>query len=152
MPKGAVVIFERCESSVDVAEGTSKSVHSLALGDVGELTLQHGAQTHSIVQGTVAAGRQVQEGDGACDSVLAVFDVLVLPCPPVAVDLGVVNYTMVRASSLDQVRVVLTEEPRISWRVVEVSTGIATNGVVASRMNANVLFGEVTLDRAVPRQ
>jgi hypothetical protein len=77
--------------SVDVAEGTSKGVHGIALGDVGELSLEHVAERHGVVEGTVAARRRVQEGDGVSNGVLAVLNVLVLPDPPGTVDLSVVD-------------------------------------------------------------
>ena len=83
--------ISRRRSSVDVAEWACKSAHGVTLGDVGELCLEHGSQRHVVVQGTVAAGRRVQEGDGIGKSVLAVFDVLVLPDPPNTIDLSVMD-------------------------------------------------------------
>lgn len=80
-------------SSVDVAEGSSKSVHGVTLGDVGELALEHTTKGYHVVQSTVTARRQIQEGNSISDSVLAVLDVLVLPDPPDAVNLGVMNWT-----------------------------------------------------------
>lgn len=77
---------------VDVAERASKGVHSVALSDVGELGFKHGTQRHGVVHGTVPAGRQIQEGNSVGDSILTVLDVLVLPRPPDAVELSVVDF------------------------------------------------------------
>lgn len=84
-------VIKRSHLSVDVAERTSKGVHGVTLGDVGELSLKHLTKGQGVVEGTVAAGRHIQEGDGVRDGVLAVLDVLVLPDPPDAIDLTMVD-------------------------------------------------------------
>lgn len=61
------------------------------MSNVWELSLKHRTQRHNISERTVAAGRQIKEGDGVCDSILAVLNVLVLPDPPDTINLGVVN-------------------------------------------------------------
>lgn len=88
---GACSVLKRLHLSVDVAEWTGKGIHGISLGDVGELSLEHLTKGHGVVEGTVAAGRKIQEGDGVSDGVLAVLNVLILPNPPDAVDLSVVN-------------------------------------------------------------
>ena len=90
-PDGLRPSIPPCRLSVNIAERTSKSVHSVTLGDVGELSLEHRTQRHGVVQGTITAGTQVQEGDGVGNGVLAVRNVLILPCPPDTVELSVVD-------------------------------------------------------------
>jgi hypothetical protein len=72
---------------VNIAEGPIHSAHGISLGDIGK---------HGIVESTVATGRTVEEGESVCKSVLAVLDVLVLPDPPNAIDLSVVDCVYVR--------------------------------------------------------
>lgn len=81
---------------VNVAERPIHSAHSISLRDVGERTLEHGPQGHGIIEGAVASGRIVEEGESICKSVLPVLDILVLPDPPDAIDLGVMNCIPVR--------------------------------------------------------
>jgi hypothetical protein len=81
---------------VNIAEGPIHSAHGISLGDIRKRFLEHGPQGHGIVESTVATGRTVEEGESVCKSVLAVLDVLVLPDPPNAIDLSVVDCVYVR--------------------------------------------------------
>lgn len=81
---------------VNVAEGPIHRAHGISLSDVGERSLEHGSQGHGIIECTVATGRVVEEGESVCKSELAVLDILVLPDPPDAIDLGVMNCISVR--------------------------------------------------------
>lgn len=77
--------------SIDITKRSSKRTHSIRLRDILKRILKHGAQAQGIRQFAVAAGRIVEEGDGAADGVFAVLEVLVLPDPPDAVYLCVVE-------------------------------------------------------------
>jgi hypothetical protein len=94
--------------NIDVAEGTCESAHRLRNLNAGIVD----TQVDDVLQSSASAGRVVVQGDGAGDGVLAVLQVLVLPDPPGAVDLCVVE-----------------EEGRVSaW--------VTTDGEVASRVYA----------------
>lgn len=86
---------------VDVAKRTSKGAHGFTLGDVGELSLKHLSKRHCVVEGTVAAGRKVQECNGVGDGILAILDILVLPDPPDAVNLSVMNWNRSAVTSTE---------------------------------------------------
>ncbi len=73
--------------NIDIAERTRESAHRLR--DLNARVVN--SQVDDILQSSVSAGRVVVQGDGAGDSVLAVLQVLVLPDPPGAVDLGMVE-------------------------------------------------------------
>jgi hypothetical protein len=101
--------------NIDVAERTRESAHRLRNLNAGII------YTHvdDILQSSVSAGGVVVQGDRAGDGVLAVLQVLVLPDPPGAVDLCVVE-----------------EEGGISWGDEDVSAWVTTDGEVASRVYA----------------
>lgn len=72
---------------VYVAERSVKSAHSVSDGK----PWCKDAQIKDVVQCSVSARRAVVQGYGARDLGVAVVGVLVLPDPPCAVDLGVVE-------------------------------------------------------------
>ena len=80
---------------------------------------------------------------------MPVLDVLVLPDPPDAIDLGVMNCVYVRDYLLVSVMGwVRTVKEGIGWRVEEVGAGVAADAVVACGVHADVLVDEVALDQA----
>lgn len=85
-------------SCIDVAERASKGAHCIALNYVGELIREHVTERHGVFESTVTTRRGVQEGKSVGDGILAVFDVLVLPDPPSAVDLRMMDYIIVSLS------------------------------------------------------
>jgi hypothetical protein len=97
-----LAVFEALETysasalRVNVAKRPIHSAHSISLRDVRKRPLEHGPQGHGIIEGAVASGRIVEEGESICKSVLPVLDILVLPDPPDAIDLGVMNCIPVR--------------------------------------------------------
>ena len=94
---------------IDIAERTGESAHRLRNLNTRVVD----TQVDDVCQSSVAAGRVVVQGDGAGDGILAVLQVLVLPAPPCAVDLGVVE-----------------EECWISWGGEEISTWVSTDCVM----------------------
>ena len=93
---GALALYSTSALGVNVAEGPIHRAHGISLSDVGERSLEHGSQGHGIIECAVATGRVVEEGESVCKSELAVLDILVLPDPPDAIDLGVMNCISVR--------------------------------------------------------
>ncbi len=73
--------------NIDIAERTRESAHRLR--DLNTRVVD--TQVDDILQSAVSARGVVVQGDGAGDGVLAVVQVLVLPDPPGAVDLRVVE-------------------------------------------------------------
>ena len=71
------------------------------------------------MQSSISAGRGVVQGDGSSDGVLSVLQILVLPDPPCAVDLCVVQ-----------------EEGGVSWGGEDVSTWVSADGEVAAGVYA----------------
>lgn len=96
--------------NIDIAERARESAHRLRDLNTGVVD----TQLDDICQRSVAAGRVVVQGDGAGDGVLAVLQVLVLPDPPGAVDLGVVD-----------------PEGRVSGGDEDVSAWVTAHGEVA---------------------
>jgi hypothetical protein len=101
--------------NIDVAEGTCESAHRLRNLNAGIVD----TQVDDVLQSSASAGRVVVQGDGAGDGVLAVLQVLVLPNPPGAVDLCVVE-----------------PEGGVSGGDEDVSAWVTTDGEVASRVYA----------------
>ncbi len=101
--------------NIDVAERTRESAHRLRDLNAGIVN----THVDDILQSSVSAGRVVVQGDGAGDGVLAVFEVLVLPDPPGAVDLCVGE-----------------EEGRVSWGDEDGSAWVTADGEVASGVYA----------------
>jgi hypothetical protein len=133
-----LAVFEALQSynalalRVNVAERPIHSAHSISLRDVGKRSLEYGPQGHSVIEGAVASGRVVEEGESVCKSELAVLDILVLPDPPDTIDLAVVNCICVRYDLLVAVvGRIHTVEIRVRGRVEEVGAGVAANAVMA---------------------
>ena len=86
------------------------------------------AQINQISQGSIPARRGIRQRDSASDGVLAALEILVLPDPPRAVDLRVVQ-----------------EEGWVTGRREEVAAWVAADGVVPTRVHAVHAVSEVTL-------
>lgn len=76
-----------CTLCIDVAEVASKRAHRGRNRDVSSID----TKVDGIIQGRISARRVVKQRESAGNGVLAVGQVLVLPNPPCAVDLSVVE-------------------------------------------------------------
>lgn len=74
-------------SGVNIAEGPGYGVRHLP----NRVCLAIETQIHSIIQGEIAARRCVIDGHGATDSVLTVFNILILPDPEHSIDVRMAN-------------------------------------------------------------
>lgn len=103
--------------NIYVAERTSESVHRVPNLNTRSIN----TEIDIILQGSISGRWGVVQGDGARNGVLSVLQILVLPDPPCAVDLRVMK-----------------EESWVSWGGEDVSTGIASDGEVATSVYAAV--------------
>lgn len=86
------------------------------------------ARIDGIIESGVAARGRVVHGDGRANSVLSGLKVQVLPCPP-----RTVNHSVVKI------------ERGVAGRGEEVTSGVTTDGEVASGVHTEETVGEVTL-------
>lgn len=111
-------------SLVNIAELVADRAHSIAD--------PHGrrvdTEIYKIVQRGVGGWREVEESVRAADRVLAILQILVLPDPPGAINLSVVQ-----------------EEVWVTRRSVQVTAGISANPEMATSVHADVSCGEVSL-------
>lgn len=111
-------------SLVDIAELVADRAHSIAD--------PHGRRVdtkiYKIVQRGVGGWRKVEESVCAADCVLAVVQILVLPDPPGAINLSVVQ-----------------EEVWVTRRCVQVTAGISANPEMATGVHADVTCREISL-------
>jgi hypothetical protein len=103
--------------NIDVAERTSESVHRIR--DLNARSID--TQIDIILQSAISAGWGVVQCDCSGNGVLSVLEILVLPDPPCAVDLCVVE-----------------EEGWVSRGGEDVSAWITANSEVSSGMYATV--------------
>lgn len=96
---------------VDVAQKLALGIHHLA--DRG--TLANNTHVHPVIESTKRQRGVVEDVDASRNSVLARLQVLVLPDPPGAIDLSVVQ-----------------PEHRVSGGDEEISTWVTADGVVAT--------------------
>lgn len=109
---------------IDVAERTRSGRHSVSDSDCWGID----TQVNDIIQSPVSARRRVIQGNSSSNSVLSLRDILVLPDPPCAIDLSVVQ-----------------EESGISWGSEDVSTRVTTDGKVTSSVYSVEAGCEVAL-------
>lgn len=109
---------------VNIAELIADSAHSIA----NPHSRRKNTEIYKIVQRSVRRRREVEDRVRAADSVLAPLEILILPDPPCAIDLSVVQ-----------------EEVRVARRRVEVTTGVSADPEVAASVHAEVACCEVSL-------
>ena len=90
-------------SQINVAEWPTKRAHRILVRDVFK-RIQHRTQGQRVIECGVTTRRRVQESDGAIDRIPPVLEILVLPNPPCAVDLS-----MVEVESLSELKLILVD-------------------------------------------
>ena len=90
-------------SQINVAEWPTKRAHRILVRDVFK-RIQHRTQCQRVIECAVTTRRRVQESDGAIDRIPPVLEILVLPNPPCAVDLS-----MVEVESLLELKLILVD-------------------------------------------
>lgn len=90
-------------SQINVAEWPTKRAHRILVRDVFKC-IQHRTQGQRVIECAVTTRRRVQESDGAIDRIPPVLEIVVLPDPPCAVDLS-----MVEVESLLELKLILVD-------------------------------------------
>jgi hypothetical protein len=80
---------------IHVAKWTAKRAHSVSVGDVGELPLEHFAKVQYIFQSSITTRRPVKKGNRAHELITPLLQVLILPSPPHSI-----NHCMVKEERL----------------------------------------------------
>ena len=111
-------------SCINVAELITDRAHSIPNLDLR----REDTQVDNVIERGVGRRWGVEHRVRASNSVLALLQILVLPHPPCAIDLAVVQ-----------------EEPGIAGRCEEISARVASDPEVATSMHAKVASREVAL-------
>ena len=109
---------------VNVAELITDCAHGVPNLDLGS----EDTQVDNVIERGVGGGRGVEHRVCACNHVLALLQILVLPHPPRTVDLAVVQ-----------------EETGVAGRCEEISARVASDPEVTTSVHAKVAGCEVTL-------
>ena len=95
--------LRRIRLHIDIAERPTQRAHRILDRNIPKRILKHGTQRQGIIQHTLPTRRVVLERDSTINRISPVLEILVLPDPPRAIDLCMVeveSLTMESASIL----------------------------------------------------
>jgi len=90
----AAIAHTLCYTSylhIDIAERPTKRAHRIPNRNILKRTLKHRAQSQRIIQRAITTRRSVIERNSTANRISPVIEILVLPDPPRAIDLCVVE-------------------------------------------------------------
>ena len=86
-----LIHFRRICLHIDIAERPTKRAHRILNRNVPKHILKHRTQRQRVIQRTLPARRVIVERDSTIKRISPVLEILVLPDPPRAIDLCVVE-------------------------------------------------------------